>query len=188
MLNLIQYAYQVFFMIKINKNCCKSGAQWYNKVTNGRKWEQLCFSLVHSDTTSMIKQDAQFLLVSVINLVKLFMELKDWIIVLISIPEETFMKICNSNSTLNDFNSAERQFKRLFFSTSFKYEVDKSGRITLTKDHLSRAGIDKEVVIVGNNDHIEIWDKETFEKVDEMQNDNYEANAQSIALSHKEEN
>ena len=56
-------------------------------------------------------------------------------------PEETFMKICNSNSTLNDFNSAERQFKRLFFSTSFKYEVDKSGRITLTKDHLSRAGI-----------------------------------------------
>ena len=98
------------------------------------------------------------------------------------------MKICNSNSTLNDFNSAERQFKRLFFSTSFKYEVDKSGRITLTKDHLSRAGIDKEVVIVGNNDHIEIWDKETFEKVDEMQNDNYEANAQSIALSHKEEN
>lgn len=103
-------------------------------------------------------------------------------------PEETFMKICNSNSTLNDFNSAERQFKRLFFSTSFKYEVDKSGRITLTKDHLSRAGIDKEVVIVGNNDHIEIWDKETFEKVDKMQNDNYEANAQSIALSHKEEN
>lgn len=103
-------------------------------------------------------------------------------------PEETFMKICNSNSTLNDFNSAERQFKRLFFSTSFKYEVDKSGRITLTKDHLSRAGIDKEVVIVGNNDHIEIWDKETFEKVDEIQNDNYEANAQSIALSHKEEN
>ena len=101
-------------------------------------------------------------------------------------PEETFMKICNSNSTLNDFNSAERQFKRLFFSTSFKYEVDKSGRITLSKNHLQIAGINKDIVIVGNNDHIEIWDKDIFEKIDALQNEEFESNAQLIAQTYKE--
>lgn len=101
-------------------------------------------------------------------------------------PEEAFMKLCQEVSTLSDLNPYERQYKRLFFETSFKYEIDGSGRITLTKDHLNRANISKEVVIVGNNDHIEIYDKETFEKLDEIQNNNFEANAQTIALSRQD--
>lgn len=101
-------------------------------------------------------------------------------------PEEAFMRLCQQNALLSDFDPAERQFKRLFFETSFKYEVDKSGRITLTKDHLQRAGIDREVVLVGNNDHIEIWNKTTFEELDTIQNENFESNAQSIAQSRKE--
>lgn len=100
-------------------------------------------------------------------------------------PEETFMKLCQQNALLDELNPAERQYKRTFFITSSKYEIDKSGRITLTKDHLSRAFINKEVVIVGNNDHIEIWDKDRFEEIDKLQNDNFEINAQQIALDRR---
>ena len=61
------------------------------------------------------------------------------------------------------------------------YSIDKAGRITLTKEHLMKAGIKKDVVLVGNNDHIEIWDRETYENIDLLQDNNYELNAQIIA-------
>ena len=80
-------------------------------------------------------------------------------------PEETFKVLCEKNA---------------------KYEVDKSGRITLSKNHLQIAGINKDIVIVGNNDHIEIWDKDIFEKIDALQNEEFESNAQLIAQTYKE--
>ena len=90
--------------------------------------------------------------------------------------------------SLDDFNETERQYKRVFAFSSSRYEIDKSGRITLTKDHLSRAAITKEVVIVGNYDHIEIWDRERFEEINKLQDDNFEKNAQSIALERRKTN
>ena len=81
-------------------------------------------------------------------------------------PEETFKVLCEKNAKLN--------------------EVDKSGRITLSKNHLQIAGINKDIVIVGNNDHIEIWDKDIFEKIDALQNEEFESNAQLIAQTYKE--
>lgn len=101
-------------------------------------------------------------------------------------PEETFKVLCEKNAKLNELDSAQRRYQRMFFQTSFKYEVDKSGRITLSKNHLQIAGINKDIVIVGNNDHIEIWDKDIFEKIDALQNEEFESNAQLIAQTYKE--
>lgn len=103
-------------------------------------------------------------------------------------PEDTFINLCQKNASLDDFNETERQYKRVFAFSSSRYEIDKSGRITLTKDHLSRAAINKEVVIVGNYDHIEIWDRERFEEINKLQDDNFEKNAQSIALERRKTN
>ena len=64
-------------------------------------------------------------------------------------------------------------------------KLDKAGRITLTKDHLNRAGITKEVVLVGNFDHIEIWDKDTYYNMDKYSDENFEANAQFISAQRK---
>lgn len=46
-------------------------------------------------------------------------------------------------------------------------EVDASGRIMLSADVRAAAGIDKEVVIVGNTGRFEIWDAKRYEQVDE---------------------
>lgn len=46
-------------------------------------------------------------------------------------------------------------------------EVDASGRIMLPAEVRAAAGIDKEVVLVGNTGRFEIWDAKRYEQVDE---------------------
>lgn len=96
-------------------------------------------------------------------------------------PEETFIEMAKKNAMLDELSPQERQYRRTFFASSMDYSIDKAGRITLTKEHLMKAGIKKDVVLVGNNDHIEIWDRETYENIDLLQDNNYELNAQIIA-------
>lgn len=100
-------------------------------------------------------------------------------------PEETFLKKAEKYAEFDELSSEERQNARLFFASSSEYLIDKAGRITLTKDHLNRAGITKEVVLVGYNDHIEIWDKDSYYDIDKLQDENFEKNAQMIAASRK---
>ena len=45
-------------------------------------------------------------------------------------------------------------------------EVDASGRIMLTAELREAAGIDKDVVVVGNTGRFEIWDAKRYEQVD----------------------
>lgn len=53
-----------------------------------------------------------------------------------------------------------RIFIRSFFSGATECEFDRQGRINITSPLVSYADIDKECVIIGANDRIEIWSKE----------------------------
>ncbi len=46
-------------------------------------------------------------------------------------------------------------------------EVDSSGRIMLPAEVRAAAGIDKEVVIVGNTGRFEIWDAKRYEEMND---------------------
>lgn len=96
-------------------------------------------------------------------------------------PEETFIELSEKNARLNELVPEERTYKRTFFASSMDYEFDKVGRITLSKDHLARANITKDVVVVGNYDHVEIWDKDIYSQVSANDDASFEANAQAIA-------
>ena len=48
---------------------------------------------------------------------------------------------------------------RIFAGTSFDAELDSAGRVTLNQALIDHAGIDREVMIVGNLDHLEVWDR-----------------------------
>ena len=50
-----------------------------------------------------------------------------------------------------------RIFIRSFFSGATECEFDRQGRINITSPLVSYADIDKECVIIGANDRIEIW-------------------------------
>ena len=59
-------------------------------------------------------------------------------------------------------NKAARRFKRMFFSSAQDVNIDKQGRILIPGVLREDAGIDKDVIILGNLDHIEIWSKEKW--------------------------
>jgi MraZ protein len=70
-----------------------------------------------------------------------------------------------TNSFLADLNpvSAERRkLTRFFAGSSFDTELDSAGRVTLNQALLDHAGVEKEVVLVGNLDHLEVWDREKW--------------------------
>ena len=46
-------------------------------------------------------------------------------------------------------------------------EVDASGRIMLTAELREAAGIDKDVVVVGNTGYFEVWDAKRYEAQDD---------------------
>lgn len=56
-----------------------------------------------------------------------------------------------------------RKFSRFFFAGAASCEIDKQGRVLLPSVLRDFAGIDKDVVLVGVLNRIEIWDKAHWE-------------------------
>jgi MraZ protein len=62
-------------------------------------------------------------------------------------------------SRLNPVSRERRKLTRFFAGGSFDTELDSAGRVTLNSALLAHAGIEKEVVLVGVLDHLEVWDR-----------------------------
>jgi MraZ protein len=57
-----------------------------------------------------------------------------------------------------------RIFIRSFFSGAAECEFDRQGRVSITSPLVSYADIIRECVIIGVNDRLELWSKESWEK------------------------
>lgn len=73
-----------------------------------------------------------------------------------------------------------RSFTRLFYSGAMESEFDKQGRVNLTNTLKKHAGLEKECVIVGVSDRIEIWDKARWEAFSDEANENYDEIAEDL--------
>lgn len=56
-----------------------------------------------------------------------------------------------------------RAFQRFFFSGATEVEIDKQGRINLPQSLIDHAYLEKECVVNGVSNRIEIWNKEKWE-------------------------
>ena len=68
---------------------------------------------------------------------------------------------------LNPMGSEYRKLSRFYQGNSFEIELDASGRVTLPPPLLAHAAIEKEVVVVGVGDHLEVWGKERWRQEQE---------------------
>ncbi len=57
-----------------------------------------------------------------------------------------------------------REFLRFLFAGASDCEIDKQGRVTIPTKYRKFAGLEKEVVLVGVLNRIEIWDAATWEE------------------------
>lgn len=60
--------------------------------------------------------------------------------------------------------SKMRRLNRAFFATAFNLSVDKQGRIALPIPLREYAGIEEELVIIGANNYLELWDKTQWDE------------------------
>lgn len=81
---------------------------------------------------------------------------------------------------LNDLNS--RAVARFFFSGATECEVDKQGRILIPQSLREYACLEKDVIIAGVSDKVEIWDKDKWQSYMSGVNANPNAFAENIAL------
>ena len=77
-------------------------------------------------------------------------------------------------------NKAARRFKRMFFSSAQDVNIDKQGRILIPSVLRDDAEIDKDVIILGNLDHIEIWSKKRWDSESKALRDSEEELAEEI--------
>jgi len=55
-----------------------------------------------------------------------------------------------------------RQLKRYVFSGAVSAVLDDQGRVVVPQALRSYAGLEKEVVVIGAGDHMELWDRPTW--------------------------
>lgn len=64
-----------------------------------------------------------------------------------------------------------RTIRRMMVGSAAEAECDKTGRVLIPAPLREYAGITKDAVLIGNIDHIEIWDKEAWIKAQEIDAD-----------------
>ena len=72
-------------------------------------------------------------------------------------PEAHERTVSEALAGKNPLGSTRRKIQRFFQANSFDYELDSAGRVTLTPQLIGHAAIDKDVVVAGVGDHLEIW-------------------------------
>jgi len=75
--------------------------------------------------------------------------------------------IARALGALNPISADYRRVSRFYQGNSFDIELDASGRVTLPPPLLTHAGIEKEVVVVGVGDHLEVWSKDRWQEQQE---------------------
>jgi MraZ protein len=83
---------------------------------------------------------------------------------LILYPMVEFKKVFSKISGLNEFNEESRTLQRNFLSGVVTVELDGNGRFLLPKNMLTYAQIDKDAMLVGIGNKVEIWNPSVYEK------------------------
>jgi MraZ protein len=60
-------------------------------------------------------------------------------------------------------NPKRRAISRKFFSKAFELNLDSAGRVTVPEALVRFAGLEKDIMMVGVDDHAEIWNKPAWE-------------------------
>jgi MraZ protein len=97
---------------------------------------------------------------------------------------DEWSKIVNKLNNLSFTKKKNREFNRMFMSGAFKKDLDSKGRITLDKVLLEHSLLDKECVIIGVGERIEIWSKNEWNKYYEDKKESLDQISEEIELDY----
>jgi len=73
-------------------------------------------------------------------------------------PREEFDSQLEAVRVRSITSAADRAYSRVLLASANEEEADKQGRVTLASDLRQWAGLGQELTVVGQYDHLEIWD------------------------------
>ncbi|MDP6823498.1 MAG: division/cell wall cluster transcriptional repressor MraZ [Dehalococcoidia bacterium] len=76
--------------------------------------------------------------------------------------EQGWQRIASEIRDLPATNAKTRRLARFIFASAHEQEADRQGRIELPKTVLRYAGINRDVVVIGTGEAVEIWDRESW--------------------------
>lgn len=97
-------------------------------------------------------------------------------------PISEWKKYMDMISKLNQFDEKNRRFMRSFLKWNVEVVLDRQNRITIPKPHLELSEIKKNVVILGQFDHIEFWDPDRLEQYEKNTDIGMEELAEQVML------
>jgi MraZ protein len=81
--------------------------------------------------------------------------------------EKYYEKVRPLASAYDELSDEAYEYRLFVHSQCALLEPDSQGRVLVPERLLKRAGIGKDVVLVGMDDHLELWDREKFEKFED---------------------
>lgn len=96
--------------------------------------------------------------------------------------DEQFQDYAESLRQRSQNNEKVRAFTRVFFSSAFDDTADKQGRITIPAPLREWAGLDRDLVVVGADTRIEIWDTIAWNQYLAVQEPGFAALDENVVL------
>ncbi len=81
---------------------------------------------------------------------------------------------------LSLMKSDARAFTRFFFSGAVECELDKQGRVNIPGNLREHAKIDKDCVVIGVSNRVEVWDKAAWESYFHQSEDSFNEIAEKL--------
>ncbi|HEX5630586.1 MAG TPA: division/cell wall cluster transcriptional repressor MraZ [Acidimicrobiia bacterium] len=88
-------------------------------------------------------------------------------------PQDRWADEVAKVSRLPRTNRRNRDYARAFFGGASDLQMDKQGRLPIPQPLRSFAGLDKDVVVVGVSDRLEIWDAVSWQSLSSQADELY---------------
>lgn len=93
---------------------------------------------------------------------------------------EQWEKIYEQLMQLPSTKKDARMFVRMMTSKAAECEIDNQGRVLLPASLIKLANLEKECMIIGAANHVEVWAKEAWDPIDEEGNATFEDIAENL--------
>lgn len=77
---------------------------------------------------------------------------------------QEYKKIHSKFAALSDFDAAQRKLKRQFFKNVSEVELDGAGRFLIPRGWIEHAKLEKEVIVIGAGNTVEIWNPDLYKE------------------------
>ena len=83
---------------------------------------------------------------------------------LVAFPRDEWAQSQSRFAELDSLSGEARSLQRVVYANAVEGDLDKQGRIVIPAALKDYAGLDRDVVVAGVNDHLEIWDRAAWRR------------------------